>query len=56
MVRRFSIDGFDIEGDGVGIRVVKPNHKNNQINKHNHQSDLTTEREVITVCNYEIFI
>lgn len=31
VVKRFSIDGFDIEGDEVGIRVVKPNHKNNQI-------------------------
>lgn len=27
VVKRFSINGFDIEGDGVGIRVVKPNHK-----------------------------
>lgn len=56
VVKRFSINGIGIGENEVGIRVVKPNHKNNQINKHNHQSDLTTEREVITVCNYEIFI
>lgn len=56
VVKRFSIDGFGIGGDGVGIRVVKPNLKKQSNKKHNHQSDLTTEREVITVCNYEIFI
>lgn len=56
VVKRFSIDWFDIGGDKVGIRVVKPNLKKQSNKKHNHQSDLTTEREVITVCNYEIFI
>lgn len=31
VVKRFSIDGIGIGENGVGIRVVKPNHKNNQI-------------------------
>lgn len=31
VVKRFSIDGFGIGENEVGIRVVKPNHKNNQI-------------------------
>ena len=31
VVKRFSINGFGIGENEVGIRVVKPNHKNNQI-------------------------
>lgn len=31
VVKRFSIDGIGMGENWVGIRVVTPNHKNNQI-------------------------